>query len=376
MVFEDVPLYPIGLPFCFFPFSSSYSSGIIMPTFGDESVRGFYLRDGGYYFALSDYMDLAATGEIYTKGSWGLAARSSYRKRYMFNGNFNASYLVTKLGDKGLPDHSVSKDFKIVWTHTQDPKANPYQSFSASVNFATSSYDVNDINSYYNSDRVQNTKGSSINFTQRFPNSPFSLSATMTINQRTRDSTIAVTLPDLTVHMSRIYPFKRKNALTNERWYEKISMSYNGYFRNSIVAKEGHLFKSNLIKDWQNAFQHQIPISATFNIFKYFNISPSFNYTEKWYTNKIEKGYDFQNKTVVNRDTTYGFYRLYNFNTSVSASTTLYGFYKPFSMFGDKIEMIRHRMEPSVTLSYSPDFGKSSFGFWQSFTSADHSGMF
>ena len=290
MVFEDVPLYPIGLPFCFFPFSDSYSSGVIMPTFGDESTRGFYLRDGGYYFALSDYMDLAVTGEIYTKGSWGLSARSNYRKRYKYSGSFNASYLVTRLGDKGLPDYSKSKDFKLNWTHTQDPKANPYRSFSASVNFSTSSYDRNNMNSFYPgsqgfADANQNTKGSSINITQRFPNNPFTISATMNVNQRSKDSTISLTLPDITVTMSRIYPFKRKNKVGKDRWYEKISMSYNGYLRNSIDTKENLLFKSSLVKDWKNAMQHQIPVSATFSLFKYLNISPTVNYTERWYTN-------------------------------------------------------------------------------------------
>ncbi|MEG1545124.1 MAG: putative LPS assembly protein LptD, partial [Tannerellaceae bacterium] len=181
LVIEDVPLYPIGLPFCFFPFSSSYSSGIIMPTFGDENTRGFFLRDGGYYFALSDYIDLAVTGEIYTKGSWGLAARSSYKKRYKFSGSFNAGYMVTRMGDKGLPDYSLAKDFKINWTHSQDPKANPFRTFSASVNFSTGSYDRNQMNNGigYGTAATQNTKSSSVNITQRFPNSPFSLSATM-----------------------------------------------------------------------------------------------------------------------------------------------------------------------------------------------------
>lgn len=365
MVIEDVPLYPLGLPFCFFPFSSSYSSGIIMPTFGDESIRGYYLRDGGYYFALSDYMDLALTGEIYTKGSWGLAARSSYKKRYKFSGNFNASYLVTRQGDKGLPDYSLSKDFKLNWTHSQDPKANPYQTFSASVNFATSSYDRNNTNSIYNSDITNNTKGSSISFSQRFPNNPFSISATMNLNQRTKDSTISVTLPDVSVTMSRIYPFKRKKAIGKDRWYEKISMSYTGYLRNSITTKENLLFKSSLIKDWQNAIQHQIPISATFNVLKYINISPSFNYTERWYTSQVDKAYDLQQKTVVARDTTYGFYRVFNYNASISASTTLYGFYKPLPFLGDKVQMIRHRFEPSVSLSMAPDFGDPKYGFFR-----------
>lgn len=379
MVFEDVPLYPIGLPFCFFPFSDSYSSGVIMPTFGDESTRGFYLRDGGYYFALSDYMDLAVTGEIYTKGSWGLSARSNYRKRYKYSGSFNVSYLVTRLGDKGLPDYSKSKDFKLNWTHTQDPKANPYRSFSASVNFSTSSYDRNNMNSFYPgsqgfADANQNTKGSSINITQRFPNNPFTISATMNVNQRSKDSTISLTLPDITVTMSRIYPFKRKNKVGKDRWYEKISMSYNGYLRNSIDTKENLLFKSSLVKDWKNAMQHQIPVSATFSLFKYLNISPTVNYTERWYTNKIEKGYDMQKKQVVAQDTTYGFYRVYNFNAALSASTTLYGFYKPLSFLGDKVQMIRHRFEPSVSLSYAPDFGDSRFGFWKDVVYEDQYG--
>lgn len=375
LVFEDVPLYPLGLPFCFFPFSTTYSSGIIMPTFGDENARGFFLRDGGYYFALSDYIDLALTGEIYTKGSWGLAARSSYRKRYRFSGNFDASYLVTRLGDKGLPDYSLAKDFKIRWTHTQDPKANPYQNFSASVNFSTSSYDRNNTNSLFNMDATQNTKGSSVNFTQRFPNNPFTLSATMNINQRSSDSSISVTLPDISVTMSRIFPFKRKHAVGAERWYEKISMSYTGYLRNSIDTKENLLFKSNIIKDWKNAMQHQIPVSATFSVLKYLNISPSFNYTERWYTSKTEQEYDLQQKRMVARDTTYGFYRVYNFDASVSASTTLYGFYKPLPFLGDKVQMIRHRFEPSVSLSIAPDFGSSRFGFFEDYTFRDEYGQ-
>ena len=380
LVMEDVPLYPIGLPFCFFPFSSTYSSGIIMPTFGDESSRGFFLRDGGYYFALSDYMDLAVLGEIYTKGSWGLSAKSSYKKRYKYSGSFNASYLVTKLGDKGLPDYSLSKDFQLRWSHTQDSKANPYLSFSASVNFSTSSYDRDNQNSYYASSGSyaavnQNTKSSSINITKRFPNNPFTVSANMSINQTTRDSSIAVTLPSMTITMSRTFPFKRKRAVGKERWYEKISMSYSGTLSNSITTKENLLFKSNLIKDWKNAMQHSIPVSATFQLFKYINISPSFNYKERWYTSKIEQAYDPQKQTLVARDTTYGFYRIYDFNGSISASTTLYGFFKPLPFLGKKVEMIRHRMEPSVTVSAAPDFGSARFGYYQTYVYQDANGV-
>lgn len=376
MVFEDVPIYFLGLPFCFFPFSDTYSSGILMPTFGDESARGFYLRDGGYYFALSDYMDLALTGEIYTRGSWGVTARSNYKKRYKYSGNFMASYLVTKLGDKGLPDYSVSKDFKVNWTHSQDAKANPYLSFSASVNFATSSYDRNSYNALYNPASTANTKGSTVNITKRFANSPLTIAGTMSINQSTRDSSIAVTLPDLSVSLSRIYPFKRKHGVGKERWYEKISMSYTGYFRNSINTKENLLFKSNLVRDWNNAMQHRIPVSATFTAFKYLNISPSFNYNENWYTHKVMQGYDRNLKRMAPTDTTYGFYRTYEFDASISASTTLYGFFKPLPFFGGKkIEMIRHRFEPSVSLSARPDFGASRFGFYENYVYTDANGI-
>ena len=371
LVLEDVPLYPLGLPFCFFPFSSTYSSGILFPTFGDESTRGFFLRDGGYYFALSDYMDLAVTGEIYTKGSWGLAARSNYKKRYKYNGSFNASYLVTKLGDKGLPDYSKSKDFKLQWTHTQDAKANPFLSFSASVNFSTSSYDRNNTQSLYNGDVNSNTKGSSVNITKRFPNSPFTISGTMNVNQVTRDSSISVTLPDMTITMSRIYPFKRKKRIGKERWYEKVSMSYSGTLTNRISTKENLLFKSNLIRDWRNAMQHSIPVSATFTLFKYLNISPSVSYKERWYTNKITQQYDEELGRIVPKDTTYGFYRIYDYSASIAASTTLYGFFKPLPFLGNNVEMIRHRFEPSISLSGQPDFGSSRFGYYDEFDYVD-----
>lgn len=374
LVLEDVPLYPLGLPFCFFPFSSTYSSGIIMPTFGDESTRGFYLREGGYYFALSDYMDLAVLGEIYTKGSWGLSAKSQYKKRYKYSGNFNASYLVTKLGDKGLPDYSLSKDFKIQWTHTQDPKANPNLTFSASVNFATSSYDRNNTNSLYNGDINNNTTSSSVNITKRFPNSPFTISGTMNVNQVKRDSTISLTLPSLTVTMTKIFPFKRKKPIGKERWYEKIAMSYTGTFSNSITTKENQLLKSNLVKDWKNGAQHKIPVSATFQLFNYINITPQFDYTERWYTSKITQEYDPQQQRMVARDTTYNFYRVYDFSGSISASTTLYGFFKPLPFLGNKVEMIRHRFEPSVSFSAAPDFASSRFGFYEHYVYQDANG--
>ena len=368
LVVADVPLFPIVLPFAFFPFNESYSSGIIMPSYGDEMERGFYLHNGGYYFAINDYVDLALTGEIYTKGSWGLGAKSNYRKRYKFSGNVNANYLKTILGDRGMPDYSTSTDFRLSWTHTQDPKANMYRTLSASVNYSTSSYNQRNMTSRYNREATNNTKSSTVNLTQRFPDSPFSLSATASINQVSRDSTISATLPNLSVNMSRIYPFKRKDAVGEERWYEKITMSYSGEFRNSIHTKENEFLKADIIKDWKNGMKHNIPISATFTVLDHINISPSFNYTERWYTSKEIKEWNPETNRHDITDTIYGFNRVYDYSTSISINTKLYGMYKPWEMFGDKIQAIRHVFSPSISISYRPDFGSSRYNFYETYS--------
>lgn len=373
LVVADVPLFPIVLPFAFFPFTKSYSSGIIMPSYGDEMTRGFYLHNGGYYFALSDYIDLAVTGEIYTKGSWGAGARSNYRKRYKYSGNFNFYYLNTVTGEKELKDvapdaYSVAKDLRINWTHSQDPKANMYRTLSASVNFSTSRNNHRDLGRLYQRESAQNTKSSSVNITQRFPDSPWSLSATMSFNQVSRDSTIAATLPNLSANMSRIYPFKRKNVVGSERWYEKISMSYSGEFRNSITTKEDRFLKSDLIRDWTNGMKHNIPVSATFTLFDFIQVSPSFNYTERWYTGAHKQAWDPVVKRHVPVDTVYGFKRVYDYSTSISAQTKFYGMYTPWKMFGDKVQAIRHVFSPSISLSYRPDFGDPKYNFYETYT--------
>jgi lipopolysaccharide assembly outer membrane protein LptD (OstA) len=375
LVVADVPLFPIVLPFAFFPFTKTYSSGIIMPSYGDEMERGFYLHNGGYYFAINDYVDLALTGEIYTKGTWGLSARSNYRKRYKFSGSVNGNYLNTVIGDKGLKDlnipgaYSVSKDFRINWTHSQDPKANMYRTFSASVNFSTSRANMNDLSRLYSRESSNNTKSSSINITQRFPDSPWSLSASMNINQVSRDSTISATLPNISFTMNRIYPFKRKKMVGSERWYEKISMSYSGEFRNSVNSiKENRFFKSNLIKDWQNGMRHNIPVSATFSLLDVIQISPSFNYTERWYTGGVKEAWDPVQKRNVVVDTINGFKRIYDYGASISANTKIYGMFVPWKIFGNKVQAIRHVFSPSVSLSYRPDFGDPRYGFYERYT--------
>ena len=374
LVVEDVPL-PIAVPFGFFPFNSSYSSGFIMPTYGDEMNRGFYLRDGGYYFAISDQMDLKVYGEIFTKGSWGLSAASNYNKRYKFSGSFNASYLVTKTGEKNMPDYSVSKDFRIQWSHRQDAKANPNSSFSASVNFATSSYDRSSLSSLYNPQQYsQNTKASSVSYSRNFPEIGLNISGAFNITQNTRDSSLSMTLPDVNISLNRIYPFKRKKSAGDERWYEKISLQYTGSITNSISTKDNLLFKTPLTQ-WENGMQHKIPVSATFNLFKYINIVPSFNYTERWYLRKVKQSYDPSPTSTdhVKRDTINGFNRLYDYNLSLQMNTKLYGMYKPLFMKSKELQ-IRHVFTPTVSYTYTPDFGKSRYGYYDTYTYTDEDG--
>ena len=375
LVVEDVHL-PLVVPFGYFPFSSEYSSGIITPTYGDEMSRGFYLRDGGYYFAVNDYFDLALTGEYYTKGSWGVKARSNYRQRYKFSGSFAFSYLLTANSEKGLPDYSESSNMSITWSHAQDAKANPYRSFSASVNFSTSGYSRNDLNSYYNPDAfAQNTKSSSINFSQRFPDFPLSISASASVTQRSKDSTLTVSLPNMSLSVPRFYPFKRKEAVGKERFYEKISMSYSGTLANSISeVKEYDFFNKSLIKDWRNGMKHSVPVSATFTVLNYINVTPSFSYTERWYTNRTDKYYDPELDRVMN-DTIWGFHRVWDYNASVSASTKLYGYFQPLpQLFGTKVNMIRHVLTPSVSFSYRPDFGDEKYGYYETLEYVDAAG--
>ena len=374
LVVEDVPL-PIAVPFGFFPFNSSYSSGFIMPTYGDEMNRGFYLRDGGYYFAISDQMDLKVLGEIFTKGSWGLSAASNYNKRYKFSGSFNASYLVTKTGEKNMPDYSVSKDFRIQWSHRQDAKANPNSSFSASVNFATSSYDRSSLSSLYNPQQYsQNTKASSVSYSRNFPEIGLNISGAFNITQNTRDSSLSMTLPDVNISLNRIYPFKRKKSAGDERWYEKISLQYTGSITNSISTKDNLLFKTPLTQ-WENGMQHKIPVSATFNLFKYINIVPSFNYTERWYLRKVKQSYDASptSRDHVKRDTINGFNRLYDYNLSLQMNTKLYGMYKPLFMKSKELQ-IRHVFTPTVSYTCTPDFGKSRYGYYDTYTYTDEDG--
>lgn len=373
LVVQDVPL-PLAIPYGFFPFTKKYSSGVIMPTYGDELNRGFYLREGGYYLALSDKIDLKLLGEIYTKGSWGLSAASNYKVRYKYSGQFYASYQDSRTGDKGI-DQTKETSFKIQWSHTQDSKANPYSSLRASVNFATTNYERNNLTSMYNPTTLtQSTRTSSVSWSTTFSSIGLTLSAQTNIAQNMRDSSLNVTLPDMNIYLSQFYPFKRKHAVGKQRWYEKIYMSYTGQISNSIQTKEDKFLKSNLVRDWRNGWQHNIPIRASFTVAKYINVTPSLNFTDRMYSQKIHRSWDQDNQKEA-LDTIYGFYNVYNWNLALSMNTKFYGFFVPNrKLFGEKIQAIRHVFTPSVSFSYAPDFSASRYGYYDSYQKVDETG--
>ena len=373
LVVADVPL-PLAIPYGFFPFTSSYTSGFIMPTYGDESTRGFYLRDGGYYFAISDKMDLKLLGEIYTKGSWGISAASNYRKRYRYNGQFYFSYLSTVTGDKNI-DQTKETSFKLQWSHSQDPKANPYSQLRASVNFTTTGYDESNLTSMYNPQaRTQSLRTSSVSWSTGFSSIGMSLSSSMNLNQSVRDSTIGLTLPDLNISIARFYPFKRKKMAGKEKWYEKISVQYTGSMSNRIDTKENKLLHSNLAKDWQNGMEHRIPIQANFMLFDVININPSFNFNDKMVFKKFKRSWD-ETTQKEKIDTLTGFYNMYDWNLSVNATTKLYGMYIPNrKLFGNKINAVRHVLTPSIGFTYTPSFGSSRYGYYDTYQKTDAKG--
>lgn len=381
MVLEDFPIYFPMIPFGYFPNSTTYTSGILIPTYGEEQTRGFFLRDGGYYWAANEYFDLALRGDIYSKGSWGAKMHTNYKVRYKFSGNFDFSYNLNKYGEKPLPDAYKTKGFSLTWSHSQDPKANPNRTFSASVNLSTSSYDKE--NSYLNTatsvqNYLQTQKSSSISYTKKFENSPFNMSVNLRHSQNSRDTTISLTLPEFTFNMSKINPFKSKNRVGQSKWWEQISFSYSGNIRNSISnVKENELFHKSMVKDWQNGWRHSIPITLpSFNLMKYINVSPSFNYSERWYTSYINERYDPNagylppraNNVVI--DTVYKFRRNYDYSYSISTSTNIYGMYV-MSNPNWKLKAIRHKITPSLAFSYTPDFGQKKFGFWGSYIDGD-----
>lgn len=372
LVLLDVPL-PIAIPFAIIPNTKSYSSGIIIPSYGDESTRGFYLRQGGYYWAANEYFDLKILGDIYTKGSWGLHVSSVYKKRYKFSGSFSTDIITNVYSEKSLPDYQKNNDFSMRWNHSQDSKANPDQTFSASVNFSTSSYNKNNVGNVVNTQALTtNQKSSSISYSRKWQGNPFRMTASLLHSQNSRDTSISLTLPDISVTSSkRFYPFKPKKAVgLSNNPIQNININYSLSMKNSISCKERDLTfaPESFSTVWKNGMKHTVPIATNFKLLRFFSFTPSFNYTERWYLNKTRKVWDEENQKLVKLDPEKGFNRVYNFDMSIGTSTKVYTFYRPIrAIFGDKIEAIRHVMTPSVSVSYTPDFSDPKYGFFDHF---------
>lgn len=352
MVIADVPT-PLALPFAFFPMSQKAASGILVPTYGDSRQRGYSLQNGGYYFALSDHYDLAVLGDYYTNGSWGLRFESRYASRYAFSGNLNFRYENLISSERGFPDYSKTKIYNIQWSHTKDPKSNPNQRFSASVNLGSSRYFQQSINQVNVGSQLNNTLSSSISYSTTIQTVPqVNISLTATHQQNTQTQTINMTLPTLQASVDRIFPFAPKDGI-KKGFFKNINLQYNLRGENRITTTDSLFFKSEMFKGMNTGFQHSIPLSTNFKVFKYFSATTSVNYQEVWYLKTIEKEFDPAANTVVNRDV-HGFdaYRTYSFSSSLG--TTIYGTFN----FGEdkKIQAIRHVMRPSVSYSYTPSF--------------------
>ncbi len=355
LVVGDVPIYAPMLPFGFFPNQKGHASGLLIPEYGEENNRGFYLRNGGWYFAINDYVDFQLRGEIYSKKwSWGLHGISNYKKRYKYSGNFNAKYsVVNEIVD------NQKKLISVRWKHVQDPKANPGSDFRASVDFSSTQSDKYTAQS--TNRQLTNQKHSSISYSKRWANTPFSLSSALKHSQNSRDSTINLTLPDVAFSMSRIYPMKRKSPVGGVKWYEKVGVSYKANFMNSVHVREDSLFFPQTVDEFKNGIKHSIPVSTSMKLLNFITVNPSVNYTGKMYFSQLNKVADSVKVDSVLPDfylKEKGFNMVHDFRVSTAFSSKIYGMYSS-KKSGSKIKAMRHVMTPSVSLNYRPDITQS-----------------
>jgi lipopolysaccharide assembly outer membrane protein LptD (OstA) len=355
MVIAGVPT-PIYLPFAYFPLSKETSvSGIILPSYNDSNTKGFSLQNGGYYFALSDHYNLTVIGDYYTNGSFALGAQSSYAKRYNFQGNVNIRFENNIISERGYPDYSKTKIYNIQWSHSQDSKANPNSTFSASVNLGSSEYFKKTVNQVNVGSSLNNTLSSSVSYSTVFHTVPESrISLTATHSQNTNTKVINMTLPTLQFSVDRIYPFAINDG-AKKGFFKNINLQYNLNGKNSFITTDSLFFKPEMFQDADIGFQHSIPLSTNFKVFKHFSVSTSLNYDEVWYFKTIEKHYDDQLAKVVTSDVN-GFDAFRTYSSSTSIGTTIYG---TFNFGADKkIKSIRHVMRPAISHSYTPSFEK------------------
>lgn len=362
MVVADIPL-PLILPFGFFPVQQHRSSGIIVPRYGQEARRGYYLSDGGYYFALNDYFDLKLTGTAYTNGTWLVDGATTYKMRYRFSGSFGFSYANNITSYKGMPDYSKTTNYSLKWSHSQDAKSNPGSRFSASVNMSSMGYDKE--NSYDIADHVTTTRQSSVSYSRTWAGTPFNFSTSLNQSQNVETGNVQVNLPKANFNVSRIYPFKPKITTGKQRWYYDLQAQYSASLDNKLNTYDSLLFTSKALEDMQNGFKHNIPVSVQLRPFNNFSISPQMSYTGVLYTQKVEKTWDpyyydaSRNDTVpsVVTDTIKGIFYGQALTPSISASFNpqLYGTFE-VTKKNSRIQSFRHVMRPSVGFSYSPDF--------------------
>ncbi len=366
LVIEDIPL-PLAIPFGFFPNKRGQTSGILFPSYGEEASRGFYLRNMGYYLNLNEYVDLQLRGDVYSMGSWSFNAASNYRKRYRYNGSFRYAYSSNKVGDRGFANFSENTSYNIAWQHRQDAKASPYSNFSASVNFGSSSfnrYNTVPTQRNFTETMAQNTAQSSVSFSHRWPDSPFSLTSNVSANQNFSNQTMNLRLPSVNFNMARQYPFRNADRVGDPRWYDNIELSYSANVDNRLSTYDTLLFRRETLGDMQNGFKHDIPLRANFRLFNLLNITPGVTYSGVMYPNSIRKTWveDYvppgQDQAVPRLVTdtipgiVYGHSFLPSFSTGFSQN--IYGM---FQFRDSRVEAIRHVMTPSVGFSFAPDMG-------------------
>jgi lipopolysaccharide assembly outer membrane protein LptD (OstA) len=360
LVIGDVP-FPLPIPFGFFPNKKGRSSGLIIPEYGEENRRGFFLRNGGFYIGLNDYFDLRLTGDFFTKGSWATNVNTTYRKRYKYSGGLSFSLSQNVIGEKGFDDYFKDQSYSLTWRHSQDPKANPNSRFSANLNLGSPSHNR------YNAQSISNfhetSISSSVTYSKVWAGTPFSMTTSMNHSQNNLDSTITVGFPKASFNMNMIYPFKRKNSVGSPAWYEKIGLSYSGSLDNTVKTRTDSILSKSTLDKMKNGVEHRIPISTSFSILKFITVSPNANYSEKWYTQTIEKRWDEESKKVIT-DEVSGFKRAWEYSTAISMTSKVYGMYSFKST--SKVQAIRHLMTPSISLSYRPDFSEESYGFYKS----------
>ncbi len=354
LTFFNIPT-PLIFPFGYFPNNTNQSSGIIIPSYGESQELGFFLKNGGYYLPINKKADLTFKGDIYSKGSWNVKSMLNYKKRYKYSGSLNLSFANMTNSEKGFPNYNLKRDFFIRWKHNQDAKTNPNLQISANVNAGTSTFHRNNLSN--TNDYLSNTFQSNISLRKKWANSPFSLSSNIRHNQNTQSKIINLSLPEISLNMNRIFPFKHK--ISKDRWYEKVGLRYSMNAKNDISIVDSLLFTKNTLSKFRNGIKHTIPINTSLKVFNYLTLNPSLNFTERWYFSQINKNWDGNN---IITDTIRTFTRAHEYNLSSSLSTKIYGLVQ---FKKGKIKAIRHVLTPNISFSYKPDFSQEKFNYYK-----------